>query len=119
MFAGFWSGVGRFVLKSLDVGLRTNRGTSAREFISFCKIANLPSLSFDALTAPTAFYEKSHGNAATEQPFPSLKAWHVESPGADQLLGANTKGSRVPLSPLVWFSAALLSVVSDTRVQTA
>ena len=53
----FGSGAGRFVLKSLDVGLRTNLSTSAREFISFCKIENLPDLSVDALTAPTAVYE--------------------------------------------------------------
>ena len=31
----FWSGAGRFVLNSLDDGLRTNPGISAREFISF------------------------------------------------------------------------------------
>ena len=51
-FVGFWSGAGRFVLNSLDDGLRTNPGTSAREFISFCKIASLPDLSVGALTAP-------------------------------------------------------------------
>ena len=61
---GFWSGAGRFVLNSLDDGLRTNPGTSAREFISFCKIANLPDLSGGALTAPTAFSQES-----TLQPF--------------------------------------------------
>ena len=48
-----------FVLNSLDDGLRTNLGTSAREVIFFCKIANLPDLSVGALTAPTAFSEKS------------------------------------------------------------
>ena len=59
MFVGFWSGAGRFVLKSRDVDLRTNLGTSAREFISFSQIENLPDLTVDALTAPTALYEKS------------------------------------------------------------
>ena len=55
----FWSGAGRFALNSLDDGLRTNPGTSAREFISFCEIANLPDLSVGNLTAPTAFSEES------------------------------------------------------------
>ena len=59
MLWGFWSGAGRFVLNSLDDGLRTNPTTSAREFISFCKIANLPDLSVGALTVPTAFSEES------------------------------------------------------------
>ena len=53
------SGAGRFVLESIDVGLRTNLGTSAREFIAFCKIATLPDLSVDALTALTALCERS------------------------------------------------------------
>ena len=43
----FWSGAGRFVLKLLD-----NLGTSAREFISFSQIENLPDLAVGAITAP-------------------------------------------------------------------
>ena len=91
-------------------------GRSARGVVHSCASS--------VLSCVAHFFQRKgitacHGNAATKQPFPSLRAWHVESPGADQLLGANTKGSRVPLSPLVSFSAALLSVVSDTRVQTA
>ena len=56
---GFLSGAGRFVLKSLDNGIRTILGTSAREFLSFCEIANLPDLSVGELTASTALSEMS------------------------------------------------------------
>ena len=47
----FWSGAGRFVLNLLVMDLRTNLGTSAREFISFCEIENLPDFEVDALSA--------------------------------------------------------------------
>ena len=59
MFVGFWSGACRFVQKLLDTDLRTNLGTFAREFISFSQIANLPDLTVEALTAPTALHGKS------------------------------------------------------------
>ena len=55
----FWSGAGRFVLKLLDMVLRSNLGTSAREFISFSQVENLPDLTVGALTAPTALHGKS------------------------------------------------------------
>ena len=44
-------------LNSLDDGFRAILGTSAREIVSFCEIANLPDLSVGALTAPTVFSE--------------------------------------------------------------
>ena len=55
----FWSGAGRFVLKLLDMDLRTNLGTSAREFTSFSQIENLPELTVDALTTTTAVHGES------------------------------------------------------------
>ena len=48
---------------------------------------------------------------------PSLRAWHTVTPSADQ--PHTNKGSRVLLSPLVWFPTAPQSVVTDTRVQAA
>ena len=59
MFVGFWSGAGRFVLKLLDMDLRTNLGTSAREFTSFSQIGNLPNLTVDALTTTIALHGES------------------------------------------------------------
>ena len=54
----FWSGAGRFVLKLLDMD-RINLGPSAREFISFSQIENLPDLTVDALTAPSLYGKSS------------------------------------------------------------
>ena len=55
----------------------------------------------------------------TVQRVPPLRVWHTVTPCAYHLLGSDTKGYRVLLSPLVWFSTALRSVVSDAHVQAA
>ena len=90
--------------------------TSARGAVHSCISRVLPCVahSFCAMGSPCV---TSH--LRTAQRIPCLRAWHTVSPCADQLPSTNTKGSRVLLSSLVWFSAALQCVVLDTRVQAA
>ena len=57
-----------------------------------------------------------HVSAADSAASPFSRVWHTVTPCAYHLLSTNTWGSQVLLSPLVWFSAALQRVVSDTRV---